>query len=556
MTGIMSTEIRNQSVKESRWIWLFSLLVIIVTSIPYLVGFSFENLNLHPGNKWIFSGFIFGVEDGNSYIAKALRGSTGDWLFHTPYTAFPQRGLLAFLPYILMGKFVSPPGQHEQLIALLHIFRAVSIVLVVFATYEFISIFTTSISYRRLGLFWAIFGGGLGWLVVMTGNGGLFGSMPLEFYSPETFGFLSIYGIPHLIIARACMLWSIVRYINLYGGSETTITKEGLIIGALWLAVAFAQPLTAGVLGILIGGHFIIIFICIKFNWLKNSGVDIGKILAVILMAGFLPAIFILYNIWSFSSDPFLKQWTSQNIISSPHPLHYLIAYGLLLPFAWMGGKDVYDNKNIKGFLLVYWVILIPFLAYAPTNLQRRLPEGSWVALIALSIVGLNTVQREKTVRFSKWPSWILTALLLPGSIILIIGGISAASNPGIPLFRPEGEILAFEYIREHSRPNDVVLASYETGNVLPAWAPVYVVIGHGPESIHLQQLSVQVDNFFKQVTINTDRIQLLEDLKIRYVFWGPFERSLGDWNPAEAKYLLAVYENDGYSVYEYIKSR
>ena len=50
------------------------------------------------GSDWRFTGFFIGVEDGNSYIAKMLSGTAGNWIFRTPYTAYPQNGFLAFLP--------------------------------------------------------------------------------------------------------------------------------------------------------------------------------------------------------------------------------------------------------------------------------------------------------------------------------------------------------------------------------------------------------------------------------------------------------------------------
>jgi hypothetical protein len=86
------------------------------------------------GEAWRFTGFVFAVEDGNSYIAKMLLGANGAWLFRTPYTADPQRGVLAFLPYLLLGKLAAGEGIHEQLVALFHLFRILAIPAAVLAT--------------------------------------------------------------------------------------------------------------------------------------------------------------------------------------------------------------------------------------------------------------------------------------------------------------------------------------------------------------------------------------------------------------------------------------
>ena len=54
--------------EEYHWLWKAVLFLLILTSIPYLIGFA------RQGSEWRFAGFLFGVEDGNSYIAKMLSG--------------------------------------------------------------------------------------------------------------------------------------------------------------------------------------------------------------------------------------------------------------------------------------------------------------------------------------------------------------------------------------------------------------------------------------------------------------------------------------------------
>ncbi len=169
---------------ERRWVIGFAIVVMLVTTLPYLLGYAVQ------GTNWRFTGFIFGVEDGNSYIAKMLSGAYGAWLFRTPYTAVHQNGALAFLPYLLLGKLSAPPGEHEQLVALFQTFRLFAGFFAILATYDFLALFIENIRARRWGLILAILGAGLGWLLVLLGYGQMLGSMPLDFYSPESFGFL------------------------------------------------------------------------------------------------------------------------------------------------------------------------------------------------------------------------------------------------------------------------------------------------------------------------------------------------------------------------------
>ena len=109
----------------------------------------------------------------------------------------------------------------------------------ILATYDFISIYIPNENLRRLGTALATLGGGLGWLSVF-GLGGLWqNGLPLEFYSPETFGFLALFGLPHLAMARAFLLWGLYKFL-----SPNAEMRSGIIGGLFWLGMSFFQPLT------------------------------------------------------------------------------------------------------------------------------------------------------------------------------------------------------------------------------------------------------------------------------------------------------------------------
>ena len=135
------------------------------------------------------------------------------------------------------------------------------------------------------------------------------------------------------------------------------------------------------------------------------------------------------------------------------------------------------------------WVAVLPVLVYAPVNLQRRLAEGTWPAMIALALYGLSQVKAGSWRRWGERYLLATLAVSLVGMLILVAGGLQAAWQPAEPVFRPAAEVQAFLFLAAEAEVNDVVLTSYTTGNALPAWAPVQVVIGHGPESVDLARL-------------------------------------------------------------------
>ena len=532
--------------REIRWVLWYGGLVMLITLLPYLLGYAVQ------GQDWRFTGFVFGVEDGNSYIAKMMGGSAGAWLFRTPYTAEPQRGVIAFLPYILLGKLAAPPGLHEQLVTLFHLFRLVAGMLEILITYHFLACFIQTVSLRRAALVLATLGGGLGWVIVLLGSNLGLQDLPLEFYSPETFGFLALFGLPHLALARAGLLYGLLAYLDSPHTPASPFWMPVVKIGFSWLVVALSQPLTAGIMGLLLSIAWLIFS---AREWQvkrKNQTLELKMIARsawTLVAAGIVPGLFLAYTLYLFQIDPYLKGWTEQNIISSPSPVYYLMAYGLVIPFAIIGGVRLSKRPVTQVWLLIIWIFLLPVLAYAPTNLQRRLPEGIWVAFSILSI-GAFEGARSSRWRHPVKAGWAVAIASLPSTLFLILGGVMAANRPAAPVFQPASAVAAFEFLANQAKPGEVVLTSYETGNALPAWAPVRVVIGHGPESVGLAHLSVAVEDIFTSETLEADRRNLIASWGVDYVFRGPLENELGAWDPATSVSLTRIYQMDGTEIY------
>ncbi len=520
---------------------IVGVVVMLVTTIPYLVGYAAQ------GQAWRFTGFVISVEDGNGFIAKMLSGTAGEWLFRTPYTAFPQRGFPIFLPYLLLGKLASLPHAHEQLVALYHLFRIGAGVLAFLATYDFLSLFIVNVRLRRMGLLLATLGGGLGWLLLLLNRERWLGSLPLDFYSPESFGFLSLYAYPHYALARALLLWGLVAFLRAAAhlpGSRS-IARQGLKVGVLWLLTGLAQPLTGMVVGAVVGLYWLTLAAWQGYLAIRRAPADWPKLWQVTQLAlwsGLLPAPFVLYNLISTRLDPFLKLWTGQSYFGSPHPLHYLLAYALVLPLAVVGGRRLWSRPDWVAKFPVAWAIFLPVLAYAPVGIQRRLPEGVWVALVALAMSALEQMPGPRIRRVGA-----ALVFAFPSTALLLIGGGVQALRPAPPLFRPAEEVRAFQSLAGQPTRESVVLSSYETGNALPAWAPVFVVVGHGPESVGLDELLPRVEAFYRAETPSGEKVALLEDLGVDYVFWGPYERALGDWDPRRADFLSPFYQSDDY---------
>jgi hypothetical protein len=494
---------------EFRWILIYAAILALLTSLPYLIGYEVQ------GEEWRFTGFVIGVEDGNSYIAKMLSGSDGEWLFRTPYSSMEQRGVLAFLPYILLGKLASGLGMHEQLVALFHLFRILVTPLGIFAVYQFISLFIKKVYWRKIATILSTVGGGLGWLLAISGNGEWLGSLPMDWISPEWFGFLAFLAIPHLILARAFLLLGLTLYLT-----SPLNRVRAWLAGGCFFMLGLVHPLGMVTAIAVIGVHQCAIWIS---TLLRHSKLIHKKWVRIGYKAILPPLPLVFYYFIKFSTDPYLVIWTKQNRIFSPHPLHMLVAYGLVFIPAILGVKKILNFRPWTGLAIVGWLLAFPIFAYAPHNLQRRLPDGIWVVWTILAMLGLSVITK-RWLRQSRVLSLGFLGLSLPTTFILLVSAIQVSLNNSLPIFRPVEEVKVFQWLKDEAESDSVVLSSFSTGNALPAWAPVSVVIGHGPESADAGSLKPMVSDFYSGKMSEKEIKEFLQSQHVSFVFWGPNE--------------------------------
>ena len=86
---------------EWRWVSIWIVVALLVTSVPYLVGW------LRSTPDRVFGGFAFAIEDGYSYLSKMKQGAEGLWLFQLPYTSEAHTPTIFYLFYLLLGKLTS-----------------------------------------------------------------------------------------------------------------------------------------------------------------------------------------------------------------------------------------------------------------------------------------------------------------------------------------------------------------------------------------------------------------------------------------------------------------
>ncbi len=263
------------------------------------------------------------------------------------------------------------------------------------------------------------------------------------------------------------------------------------------------------------------------------------------LLTGSLPAgLLLIYTALKFIGDPYLRIWTSQNILPAAPLTLYLTSYGWLMPLAFYGAFTLWKTNTNRALLPALWMIIGLAGICIPISIQRRLIEGFWVALVTLTFVFLDKPPRWLATSLHSIGTYGLLVFSLPSTLMLIVGGIQTAQHPAEPAFLPREQVALFEWFNEQDlQVSPIVLASFDSSNALPAFAPVRVLIGHGPESAGGKTFQQQVETVYHQETTDLQRIHLLREYDVNYLVWGPPERALGEWDPLKAKYLQLVAE-------------
>jgi len=517
-------------VKRDEWRWAagFAALVMALTTVPYLLAASASN------EQWRFGGFLWGVEDGNSYIAKMGQGARGAWLFTLPYSSEPHKGVLIYPFYLWLGKLAGP--GHAAQVWVYHGARIVFGFALVFVSYRFLAEFLPDIRQRCWGLAFVALGSGFGWLLILVGQTNWLNSLPIDFISPEAYTFLILYGLPHLAAARCLFLLSLLAYRR----------SSGLWAGLALFGVSLVQPLYVLVAWAIMGMDAALAWLSGRSRTTPHAPSPFMAVCVAITLS----APLVLYTLYLFVADPLLKQWGAQNVLTSPHPVHYLLGYGLLLIFAIPGSRVLWNQNPALARLVGGWALLAPILLYLPISPQRRLIEGFQLPLVALAVLGMTVVLR----RWQRWLIPLTLGLTLPTSAILLVGGMLVARVPILPLYQPVDRLAAFEWLAHNAQPAQVVLSAFETGNALPAYSPLVAYDGDGPETVFLTEKLPRVAAFYQASTSSVDRKALLADGRIAFVIFRSNERMLRDFNPDLARdYLRWRFSVGDYSIYEVI---
>ena len=244
-----------------------------------------------------------------------------------------------------------------------------------------------------------------------------------------------------------------------------------------------------------------------------------------------------------------------QNAQPSPNVLAYTVGFGMLVPLALTGAIQTISGQKRPSPFPLFWLVAGSLLLYAPIAAQRRLAEGLQIPLGVLAALGWHRFRLR--LRARPLIRTFLTAILVSGLVTsTLLNWISAVANvlnhdPTVLI--PRYQMEAMTWLREHSDWRDTVLSSLLSGSYIPAWAGNRVVIGHWAETIRFDEKEHDTLRYFEGATAQDVRREIVQRYQVHYLYYGPYERHLGDYDPGLDPDWRPVFANKEITIYRQI---
>jgi hypothetical protein len=259
-----------------------------------------------------------------------------------------------------------------------------------------------------------------------------------------------------------------------------------------------------------------------------------------------------LYSVWLTKSDPLweavLEQFANAGVFT-PDPLHLLILIGLPLMAALAtfvirlrrretGAKDDLLPQDAELFVSI-WFVSGFFLNYVPTDFQIHMLNSWQVPVGLLATWGLYRYLLPALVgRWTRLAPVLFVLLTLPVNLYIWAWRYVELNRHDYPFYLHKDEVAALHWLDAHTDPDQVVLSSLTVGQYIPGVAGNTAFLAHWAQTVDFYTKEALVTEFFARGSSDEVRQQILRDHDLAYVFYGPAERALGEFDPSQAGYL------------------
>jgi hypothetical protein len=535
--------------------WRFVILVIlgllVVTSIPYVYGYLTA-----PTDLW-FSGVIYNVHDTAQYLSW-MRESGHRLFIDNKLTSEPNEAVFLNLHWWIPGRLAAITGL--SLTQVYQIFRVCAVPLLTVATYAFCALLFEDLFRRRFAFLLSILTSGLGWVWVVRKQFTGHLSFPLDVYTTPGNSFYVMMVSPPQAFAAALTL--VILLLAVLGVQRKRFwLSVAAALSSLFLGLGHIYDLVTVWAVLAVFG----LLLTLRDGW---SWATFWRLFVVVLLSAPAAA---YYGYVSSSASPVWQQALAQydNLgVFTPGPAHLLILLGLTFLLAWLGFFSGMRSWRVQSDLRLFikgWFLVTLVLVYLPLHFQVMLLTGYQLPMAVLATVGLfdhilpwiqdrlsHTRWRHLLTR--EWFTRVIPTLVLlaviPTNLYLLAWRAVDLNRHDYPYYLHRDDVAAMHWLDEHTAPDDVVLSSFTIGHYIPGLAGNRAFLANAVMTMDFNHKREMTDAFFDAATPDDERLAMTQKYGIRYVFSGPAERRLGDYDPATAPWLALAFSTPQVDVY------
>ena len=505
-----------------RLFWVCTIILMSMSLLPFIFGWvmtppQHTYTGLHgnaPGDILVYY----------SYLEQVRQGALA---FRDLFTGEPQSANLILPVWLgtgLVGRLLHTPPP-----VTFHLVRVLSIPLLMAAIAAAARCFLTDKRQQRLAFLFAVFAGGLGFLLGpieqhLWGRDVIEHFWPMDIWTSEGFTYLTAAQSPHFIVGTALLLFFLV---------ETVHTLER---GVRWRTVLAG----VGACILLATTPFLIVLLIplslAALILSRSTGVMFHTRLTrlLCLWVPTLPALVYVGLYQAF--DAFAKARATQNILMTPAWWVTLASYGLLIPLALWGVRQVWRDRSWRTRLLLAWFVVQPMLFFGPFFFQRRLVQGWQFPLGFLAAVGAEALlYRSRLVRWGGWKTGLVAlalALLFGSPVYQLANDLALVSDEGrqelSAFYLPHTFMDGYAWVKKNTSPNAVVVADASYGVFLPAFSGRQTYVAHGVETLEYDRKRAVSRDVFRGVYSPNDVQRLAQREGWTYVWVSPVEKYFG----------------------------
>ncbi len=534
-----------KQISANEW-WLvavMSIIAVILTSLPPLHGLYLAYVR---GSVWNGRQFM-SAGDFNVYLSFIEQVKQGHWLFDNLFTT---EKMAATLNVFWLGVGALAAALRLSPLAAFHLVRILLIPPLAAVAYALIACFFSERRRRILAAALFLFGSGVGIYLAPLFPAVTAGpryEWPIDLWVAESNAFLSMLYSPHFIASLTLMLLAFLLLLCAFTSGRL---RYALYAGLTGLLLFQFHPFHVPLL-------YAVPAVWLAWRQYRRSVGWRHWLAYALFVAVSLPAA--AYHLYWTSADPASAALVKANLTLTPSVWHLVFGLGavsVLAVFGYRRGPGAADAEGLWDFLAV-WALVQLLLVYVPVPFQRRLVEGIQFPLVVLSVPALLRLYGRFWRRFPSGRLFRYSVSLILASVIFLPSTFSAlyrgsrvyTLDPLPRFFHSRNQAAALAWLKSAVPADAAIMASLESGNVIPGWSARRVYAGHWVYSVDLSRKAADILWFFGAAS-DAERLRFAREKGLDHVFCGPTERALGGC-PSAGALFIPVFRSGNVTIYQ-----